>query len=198
LLFQNELSNQNLLIIENFFSQLARKSQEISEQNQRLKKEADDYRKRIVGLEAEIGKKKISARQSDNQRPVTAIPEASQHPVEQMDPKPTAIQQQPTAVKKQSTVVKKLPTESQKSSQKPSQKVVQPNFLGKYEFKKLSHFEKMQQERAHQTEKSETELETECLDNHENVAEDNKDFGEVRVQILKSIHKWHNLFLTLI
>ena len=127
----------------------------------------------MVDLEADTRKKQTPGREHEDQKPASAKPATSQHPVEQLIQKQTGVKQQPTAV------IKQQPSQSQEGSQKPPQKGAQPNFLEKYEFKKLTHFEKMQQERGHQTEKSEPELETDFLDNPENGFEDDKDFWEV-------------------
>jgi hypothetical protein len=166
--------------MENFFGTLILKSKEITAQNKRLKKEAANYKKKIFDLEDK--RNHTSRSLSGNQTPASSKLSTSDQQVQNTSAvnlllTTAAVKQQPSQ-------------ESCPSGQKQPQKDVQPNFLEKYEFKKLNHFERMQQNRGQQTETNEPEFsksETEYLDSPEKVAEDDKDFWEVNTPILRSI-----------
>jgi hypothetical protein len=162
--------------MENFFVTLILKIKEIAAQNKRLEKEAANYKKKTFNLEDE--RNQTSRRLSRNPAPASSKLSTSDQQVQ----KPIAVNLLTTTA-----AVKQQPSkESCPSGQKQPQKGV----LEKYEFKKLTHFERMQQNRGHQTETHEPECsksETECLDSPENVAENDKDFWEVNTPILGSI-----------
>ena len=103
---------------------------EISKQKSILEEQIETYKKTISDLEIrnQVNPETLQQQQTQQQR------QQQQHQLQEPD---------------QKIKFKMLaPSNLQPADQKPDVER-QPNFLEKYEFKKLTHFEKMQQERRH-------------------------------------------------
>jgi hypothetical protein len=107
---------------------------------ERYKNKVRDLEIKIQNLEGQIETKK--------QQPNLRLEEQTTLSL-QTDKKPSLPQK--SHLPEQKSAIEKLePSETSLASNPPS-KLSQPNFLEKYEYKKLNHFERMQQERGHKT-----------------------------------------------
>jgi hypothetical protein len=125
--------------MEDFSSKLVQKNMEISKQKSVLEEQIDKYKRKISDLEMrscqqtklQVNPETMHRQEPDQQTTVGGL--VQRHP----DQKPVV---NGSSLPSQQSEVKKL---------KPSQ-IRGPNFLEKYDFKKLTHFEKLQEERRHQ------------------------------------------------
>ena len=138
--------------MEDFSAKLAQKNMELSKQKSTLEEQIETYKKTVSYLEIRNQVNPETSQQQQTQHQQQHQQEPDQKRKFKML-EPSHLQQ---ADQKPDVDTSLLPSQSQQPVQKPevenlkpSQFQRQPNFLEKYEFKKLTHFEKMQQERRH-------------------------------------------------
>ena len=137
------------MVLGNSIAKLVQKNSEIRKENFNLEQQVERYKNQVQDLDTKIhnleGQVEMM-QQQQNLRVEQQTPSTSQP-----DKKPSLDILQQSQQPNRKPDLEKLQPSEQPPALHPPSKLSQPNFLEKYEFKKLNHFERMQQERGHQT-----------------------------------------------
>ena len=136
------------MVLGNSIAKLVQKNSEISKDKLNLEQQVERYKNQVRDLDIKVQnlEGQVEMMQQQNLRVEQQTTSTSQP-----DKKPSLDILQQSQQPEQKPALDKLQPSEQPPTQQPPSKSSQPNFLEKYEFKKLNHFERMQQERGHQT-----------------------------------------------
>jgi hypothetical protein len=162
------------LALGNSIAKLVQKNSEMNKEKLNFEQQVEKYKNTVrdLGMKIQTLEKQVEMMKQQNLRL-----EQQRTSTSQPDKKPSIekLQQQQSQQSDQKPDVNKLEHSEKPPTQNPQSKSSQPNFLEKYEYKKLNHFERMQQERGHETknliEPEVSKVETDCPDDGEETGE---------------------------